>query len=50
MSAACSPASQAAGDSQVTFSVTVLSPPHLYNGDQEKDTMSSLAFRGDRDE
>jgi hypothetical protein len=32
MSAARFPGSQAAGDSQVTFPVTVLSPPLLYNG------------------
>ena len=31
MPAACFPGSQAAGDSQVTFSGTVLSPPPLYN-------------------
>jgi hypothetical protein len=31
MSAACFPRSQAAGDSQVTFSVPLLSPPILYN-------------------
>ena len=34
MSAARSPGSQAAGDSQVTFPVTVLSPPLLYNRTQ----------------
>jgi hypothetical protein len=42
------PGLQAAGDSQVTFPVTVLSPPILYNGsqvgDQEKDTMILLSF------
>jgi len=32
--------SQAAGDSQVTFSVPVLSPPLLYNRSQEAGTMS----------
>jgi hypothetical protein len=38
------PGSQAAGDSKVTFPVTVLSPAILYNksqvGEQEKDTMT----------
>jgi hypothetical protein len=48
MPAACCPGSQAAGDSQVTFPVTVLSPPILYNksqvGEQEKDTMILPGF------
>ncbi len=53
MSAACFPGSQVTGDSQVTFLVTVLSPPLLYNRSQgekqEKDMMYRFGFlRGPR--
>jgi subtilase family serine protease len=48
MSAARFPGSQAAGDSQVTFPVTVLSPPLLYNRlqgqKQEEDMMYRFGF------
>jgi hypothetical protein len=40
MSAARFPGSQAAGDSQVTFPVTVLSPPLLY----KQDAMTNPGF------
>jgi hypothetical protein len=42
MSAVCFTGLQAAGDSQVTFPVTVLSPPILYNGLVAEHTMSCL--------
>jgi hypothetical protein len=42
MPAARFPQSQGAGDSQVTFSVTVLSPPIFYNWSWKQDTMSRL--------
>jgi hypothetical protein len=46
MPAVCCSGSQAAGDSQVTFSVTVLSPPILYNRSQGKSGRKGAAMNG----
>jgi hypothetical protein len=46
MPAACCPGSQATGDSQVTFPVTVLSPPILYNRSQGESRRKDAEMNG----